>query len=105
MYLVKLPEGQAVRWLFLRDDPRPDGCPYEVEEGVQFDGAEENSFWNQGPGATATAFGRAADDPHHYRQFRSIDELREAGYERLLGAPQSSASWRSFNSVNCSIGG
>ena len=55
MYLVKLPEGQAVRWLFTKDDPRLEGCPYEVEEGVQFDGAEENSFWNQGPSAAATA--------------------------------------------------
>jgi hypothetical protein len=105
MYLVKLPEGQAVRWLFTNDDPRLEGCPYEVEENVQFEGAEEMNFWKQGPSTTQTAFGRAVNDPHHYRQFRSLDELRDAGYERLLGSPQSSASWRSFNSLNCSIGG
>src|SRR4029078_1314578 len=101
MYLVKFPECQAVGWLFTYDDPRLEGCPFEVEEGVQFDdGAEDISFWKQGPSATTTAFGRASDDPRHYRQFRSLDDLREAGYERLLGAPQSSASWGSFNSLN-----
>jgi hypothetical protein len=106
MYLVKLPEGQGVRWLFTYDDPRLEGCPFEVEENVQFDdGAEEINVIRQGPSATATAFGRANDDPSHYRQFRSLDDLREAGYERLLGAPQSSASWRAFHSLNCSIGG
>lgn len=106
MYLVKLPEGQGVRWLFTYDDPRLEGCPFEVDEGVRFDdGDDDISFWTQGRATTTTAFGRAMDDPNHYRQFRSIDELREAGYERLLGAPQASASWKSFHSVNCSIGG
>jgi len=106
MYLVKFPEGQAVRWLFTYDDPRLEGCPFEVEEGVEFDdGADAINYMKQGPSSAASAFGRAPNDPHRYRQFRSLDDLREAGYERLLGAPQSSASWRSFNSLNCSIGG
>ena len=106
MYLVKLPEGQGVRWLFTYDDPRLAGCPFEVEENVQFDdGADDISFWKHGPATAHTELGRAADDPRHYRQFPSLDDLREAGYERLLGAPQSAASWRSFHSLNCSIGG
>lgn len=105
MYLVKLPEGQAVRWLFTYDDPRLEGCPFEVEENVQFDGADDSSIWKRGSAAESTAFGRAPNEPSHYRQFRSLDDLRQAGFERLLGAPQYAASWRSFNSVNCSIGG
>lgn len=104
MYLVKLPEGQAVRWLFLRDDPRPEGCPFSVEEGVQFDdGGVELSVFNKE--RTSAEFGRSKSDPHHYRQFRSVDELREAGYERLLGRARSSPSWQSFASLNTSIGG
>ena len=105
MYLVKLPEGQAVRWLFTYDDPRLEGCPFEVEENVQFDGADDSSIWTRGSAAMATAFGRAPNEPNRYRQFPSLDDLRQAGFERLAGAPQYAASWRSFNSVNCSIGG
>jgi hypothetical protein len=104
VYLVKLPEGQAVRWLFLHKDPRPEGCPFEVEEGVRFEDCPDDfSVFNKG--AKKPELGRSPNDPHHYRQFCSMDELRDAGFERLLGKPQSSPSWKSFHSLNSSIGG
>ena len=104
MYLVKLPEGQAVRWLFLHQDPRPEGCPFEVEDNVQFDAAaDELSVFKKEQ--TRSEFGRSKADPHVYRQFRSLDEMRDAGFERLLGRPQTSPSWKSFHSLNSSIGG
>jgi hypothetical protein len=103
MYLVILPEGQAVRWLFVDEDPRPQGCPFAVEEGVRFDdGNEELSAFKKEK--THAEFGRSKSDPRHYRQFRSVEELQGAGFERLPGRPTTSPSWQSYTSLNTSIG-
>ena len=97
MFLVRLPDGHPVTWLFLHADPCHEGCPYPSTADVKF----EDDLSMIGGEHNPTIFdwavvGRSKSRPDRYRRFLCRIDVEEARYESLPGAAVELVCWRDF---------
>jgi hypothetical protein len=107
MYLMKLSPDQAVQWVFFTSDPRLEGCPHPIIDGVEYEDAtvsEVASPFDKPPPAS-TAFGRSKADLNRYKTFNNREELAAADFEALSGRAALYPSWRAYDSNVVSIAG
>jgi len=83
MYLVKIPkrppEYEQDWYLFFEEDPKVDGCPYDVEEDIVYVQLESEDFaWKDGvPTAFYPVLARSKSDPKLYREIIAREKVPE----------------------------
>lgn len=94
MFLVVNQRGGTTYYVFLREDPRPQGVA--AVEGVSLNRNPGVPRWDDDPPRPATRLGRSPDDPKAYRVFRTARDLRDAGYSPLAGTVVAVARWSDY---------
>ena len=96
MYLVIFPVGSSDDLhLFFWTDPRLDGCPHAVMEGVDFIDLEARSDEWQFETTEPNVVARSRRSPKTFKAFRSELDV-PMGWDILAGSAEVWASWEAF---------
>ena len=103
MFLVQIPAGHPVQWLFVEHDPRPYGCPFPIVEHVEYsDEASRCVDSLENADTKRFVLGRLKSDPNKFKRFIKNGSTIEPEYERLAGSALALSSWTVYASV-CSV--
>ena len=81
--------------VFVERDPRPNGCPFPVEEFVELD---DRDWPDPDPGRAPPDLCVGVDpaDGQHYCLFRSPPRRARAGFHQVVGIPMIVPTWTDF---------
>ena len=102
MYLVRIPHGRPISWLFVHSDPRAEGCRHQVQSDVTLDesAAHAAAFDRD---ARGVVLGRSTRASNIYRRFVGARVPPGVGFESLSGRVLQLTSWTQFRERNVKL--